>query len=204
MTYNTRKTVPQRLSGLFVVAFLHVIAIYLVASGLTQSAVEKVFVPIETRVIEDQQKKVDEAPPPPPKIETPPPFVPPPDMVIAPEMTTAPSHAITNVTTKKGPPPPPPRPDVAPRSDPRHPVSQPPYPSASQRLGEEGVVILSLYVLENGRVGEARVEKSSGFERLDDAAVRHAKSRWRLLPGTLNGKPHAAWMQIAVRFQLKK
>lgn len=203
MMYSSHKSVPQQLSGIVAVVFLHVVVIYLVASGLAHQAVEKVFTPIETRVIKEETQKKDEPPPPPPKIETPPPYVPPPDMVLAPEPTAAPSHAITNVTTKKAPPPPPVA-DVPPRSDPRHPVSQPPYPSASQRLGEEGVVILSLYVLENGRVGEARVEKSSGFERLDDAAVRYARSRWRLLPGTHEGKPHAAWMQIAVRFQLKR
>jgi periplasmic protein TonB len=161
--------------------------------------------PIETRVIEEQIKPTDEAPPPPPKIETPPPYVPPPEIDIAMEVTTAPTTAISAVqTTQKAPPPPPPVADVAPRSDPKRPVSQPDYPSASQRLGEEGVVTLTLYVLENGRVGEARVEKSSGFPRLDEAAVKHATARWRLLPGTREGKPVAMWMQMNVRFQLKK
>jgi protein TonB len=207
MTYNSRKTIPQQLSGLGFVILLHILVVYIVASGLGHQAVEAVMGPIETRVIEEAKKPTDEAPPPPPKIETPPPFVPPPEIDIAPEAVAAPTTAITNVQSKTAappPPPPPPTADVAPRSNPKRPVSQPDYPSASQRMGEEGVVTLALYVLEDGRVGDARVEKSSGFPRLDEAAVSHAKARWKLLPGTREGKPVAMWTQMNVRFQLKK
>jgi protein TonB len=207
MTYNSRKTIPQQLSGLGFVILLHILVVYVVASGLGHQAVEKIMGPIETRVIEEQKKPTDEAPPPPPKIETPPPYVPPPEIDIAAEPTTAPTTAISNVqTTQKAAPPapPPPTADVAPRSNPKRPVGQPDYPSASQRLGEEGVVTLALYVLEDGRVGEAKVEKSSGYPRLDEAAASYAKARWKLLPGTRDGKPVAMWTQMNVRFQLKK
>jgi periplasmic protein TonB len=207
MTYHSRKTIPQQLSGLGFVILLHILVVYIVASGLGQHAVEVVLGPIETRVIEEQKKPTDEAPPPPPKIETPPPYVPPPEIDIAMETSTAPTTAISNVqNVVKAPPapPPPPTADVAPRSNPKRPVSQPDYPSASQRLGEEGVVTLALYVLEDGRVGDARVEKSSGFPRLDEAAVSHAKARWKLMPGTREGKPVAMWTQMNVRFQINK
>ena len=82
-------------------------------------------------------------------------------------------------------------PRTAPKSDPRRPLTQPEYPPSSRRAGEAGTVILEVYVLENGRVGDARVKTSSGFPRLDEAAVREVKRSWRLVPGTENGKPVA-------------
>jgi protein TonB len=69
-------------------------------------------------------------------------------------------------------------------------------------LGEAGTVLLNVYVLEDGRVGEATVQKSSGFPRLDEAAVREVKRSWRLTPGTKNGKPAAMYGQFAVTFKL--
>jgi protein TonB len=63
-------------------------------------------------------------------------------------------------------------------------------------------VILEVYVLETGRVGDARVKQSSGFPKLDEAALREVKRSWRLTPGTENGKPVAMWGQFAVTFKL--
>jgi protein TonB len=103
------------------------------------------------------------------------------------------------------PPPPvaqPTIPRTAPKSDSRRPLSQPEYPPSSRRAGEAGTVILEVYVLETGRVGEARVKQSSGFPRLDEAAVREVKRSWRLVPGTENGKPVPMWGQFAVTFKL--
>jgi protein TonB len=97
---------------------------------------------------------------------------------------------------------PPAIPRTAPKSDPRRPLSQPEYPPSSRRAGEAGTVILEVYVLENGRVGEAKVKQSSGYPRLDEAAVREVKRSWRLVPGTENGKPVPMWGQFAVTFKL--
>ncbi|HLS81527.1 MAG TPA: energy transducer TonB, partial [Steroidobacter sp.] len=120
----------------------------------------------------------------------------------------APTRAITQTTSERptAPPPPvaapPPVQRVAPRSDPRRPLSQPQYPPASRRAGEEGTVILEVLVLENGRVGDARIKQSSGYSRLDEAALREVKRTWRLRPGTENGKPVQMWGQFAVTFKL--
>ena len=62
---------------------------------------------------------------------------------------------------------------------------------------------LDVYVLESGKVGDVRIKKSSGFERLDDAAVKEVKRSWRFVPGTENGKPVAMWRAFAVTFDLK-
>jgi periplasmic protein TonB len=186
---------------------LHAGMYYILNSGLSQHLVDVVLGPIETRMIEEAPDTDEPPPPPPPKIETPPPFVPPPEVSIELPAETTQSTAIQTVTNVRPTAPPPPVaqptvPRTAPKSDSRRPLSQPEYPPSSRRAGEAGTVILEVYVLETCRVGEARVKQSSGFPRLDEAAVREVKRSWRLVPGTENGKPVPMWGQFAVTFKL--
>ena len=88
-----------------------------------------------------------------------------------------------------------------PKSNPQRPFSQPVYPSASRRLGEQGTVVLSLHVLEDGSVADVRIDKSSGHPDLDYAAY-YESFRWRMDPGTVNGVPSRMWGQFAVTFKL--
>lgn len=92
--------------------------------------------------------------------------------------------------------------EVAPDIDPRRGLSEPLYPSAVIRDGIEGTVLLSVQVLENGRVGQVRLDQSSGDRRLDDSALREAR-RWRLKPGTRDGVAVVLWKQIPVTFRLQ-
>jgi len=191
-----------------VIIALHVGMFYLLNSGLSHQIIDVVLGPIETRMIEEAPKQDEPPPPPPPKIETPPPFVPPPEIDISIAPDAAPTTAIQTTTTVRPTTPPPvaappaPVARTAPKSDSRRPLTQPEYPPSSRRAGEAGTVILEVYVLENGRVGEAKVKQSSGFPRLDEAAVREVKRSWRLVPGTENGKPVPMWGQFAVTFKL--
>ena len=57
----------------------------------------------------------------------------------------------------------------------------PVYPPSSRRLGEEGRVLLNVKVSAAGQPITVDLEKSSNFERLDEAA-RHAVARWRFVP----------------------
>ena len=57
----------------------------------------------------------------------------------------------------------------------------PAYPTASRRLGEEGKVLLRVRVSPEGRSVAVDIEKTSNFERLDEAA-RNAVQRWRFVP----------------------
>jgi protein TonB len=188
---------------------IHVGMIFLLYSGMSRRLVDAVLGPIETRIIEEAPKEEEKPPPPPPKLDIPPPpFVPPPDVAIDIPVETS-STAIQTVTTVVPPKPAPAAPPapvekvvVAPKSDPRRPLTQPEYPPSSRRAGEAGTVKLDVYVLENGRVGDARVKESSGFPKLDEAALREVKRSWKLLPGTENGKPVAMWGQFAVTFKL--
>jgi protein TonB len=93
--------------------------------------------------------------------------------------------------------------EVSPQIDPRRGLTEPVYPAALIRQGIEGTVILSVQVLENGRVGEVRVERSSGEAKLDESAVREAK-RWRLIPGTRDGVPVVLWKQVPITFRLQE
>jgi protein TonB len=88
------------------------------------------------------------------------------------------------------------------RQDARHPLSQPRYPSWDTSEGNEGNVDVELYVLPNGRVGDARIVRSSGFERLDQSTIDEAKRNWRLLPATRDGVPFAQWYKVRVTFKL--
>ena len=92
---------------------------------------------------------------------------------------------------------------VSVRADPRYPLTQPMYPPTDQRLGNQGSVDIEIYVLPNGRVGDARVLRSSGFERLDQSALDEARRRWRMLPATRDGEPVAQWHSLRVVFKLK-
>lgn len=188
------------------IALLHAGMFWALKSGMSHRLVDAVLGPIETRIIEEAPKTDEPPPPPPPKIETPPPFVPPPDIAIEIPAEAPPVTAPRQVTTERPvvqpPPPAPAAPRTTPRSDPRRPPTQPEYPAAARRAGEAGTVVLEIYVLETGRVGDARVKTSSGFPKLDEAALREVKRSWRLTPGTENGKPVAMWGQFAVTFKL--
>lgn len=93
---------------------------------------------------------------------------------------------------------------VAVRQDPRNPLSRPPYSARMIREGNQGNIDLEIYVLANGRVGDARVIKSTGFEELDRAALAEAKRNWRLLPATRDGVAIPQWHRLRVTFKLNQ
>ena len=86
--------------------------------------------------------------------------------------------------------------------DPRHPLTQPAYPMSSRRTAEEGAVLLDILVGADGHVRDARVSWSSGFDRLDQAAVSEAKQHWRLRPARRNGAAFEQWLTLRVVFRL--
>jgi protein TonB len=78
----------------------------------------------------------------------------------------------------------------------------PDYPVQSRALGEKGVVLLAITVDELGRVSAAQVTRSSGFPRLDAAAVSWVTAHWRYRPAMQNGKPIVVKTQATVTFKL--
>lgn len=86
---------------------------------------------------------------------------------------------------------------AAPRAD----NPAPSYPASARRRGQEGRVILRVVVLPDGDAGEVVLEKSSGVESLDQAALETVR-RWRFSPARRNGRPVSATVQIPIRFAL--
>ena len=77
----------------------------------------------------------------------------------------------------------------------------PSYPPAARRAGEEGSVQLRILVDERGLPGEVQIVKSSGFARLDQAAIE-AVRRWRFIAATNGSQAVAAWTQVSITFRL--
>lgn len=80
---------------------------------------------------------------------------------------------------------------------------KPHYPLVSRRLKEQGLVVVKLCVNEQGAVGELGVAKSSGFQNLDQSALK-ALSQWRFTPATSNpNNLFAQCFQTPVQFTLE-
>ncbi len=202
---STPKLSQQALVFLLI-AGLHVGFVVVLNASLVLKKVEDAFRPIETKMIDEEINEEEAPPPPPPKIEVePPPFVPPPDIVLDLPSDAPATTAITAVTQKPvvKPPPPPPVARVAPRQNPRRPIIYPDYPPQSKRLGEEGTTVLRMWILADGKVGKAEILTSSGFPRLDEAAVKKALRAWKFIPGTENGKPAVMQLDLKVKWQIK-
>ena len=77
----------------------------------------------------------------------------------------------------------------------------PPYPRISRRMGEQGTVVIRVFINTEGRAEKAEIRTSSGYTRLDDVALDTVK-RWRFVPGKRAGVPEAMWFNVPVRFVL--
>jgi protein TonB len=202
----------KRSLAFILVVIIHALFFWVLSSGLGAKMVQTVMGPVQTKIIEELPEDDKEPPPPPPDIEQPPPYVPPPEVSIEIAVDTGPTTAITNTTTERpvvqAPPPPAPPPKAATvRTAPSTQgkgarITQPEYPPASRRAGEAGTVMLKCYVSEQGKCSEISVVKSSGFEKLDEAAVKEVQRNWRFVAAKEDGKPVAAWHTFAVTFRL--
>ncbi len=179
---------------------------------------------VELSFAEDEQDTAPVAPlppapppePPQPKPrEDPPPEIPPMDLTALPPDAAAVQLPEPPPEIEKVPPLPPlPQPTptsaVAPRQA-RVQVEKPPapkkairpdYPKASRQNGEEGDVVLEIRVNAHGRVDEVRIVASSGFARLDEAAVRAAHAA-RFTPAQAHGRAVASTARLTLTFKLK-
>jgi protein TonB len=80
--------------------------------------------------------------------------------------------------------------------------SPPKYPPLAREKGYEGTVYLRALIERDGRVGNLAIDRSSGYEILDRAAVDSVRE-WAFLPARKDGKPVASWVLLPVRFVLK-
>jgi protein TonB len=77
----------------------------------------------------------------------------------------------------------------------------PEYPALALRRNWEGTVLLRVHVLASGRPSEIQVQKSSGRELLDEAAVAAVK-RWSFVPARRGDQAQDGWVSVPIDFKL--
>jgi protein TonB len=155
--------------------------------------------------------------PPPVRVETPPEPVPAP-------LPPVPVARIEPETARVAPPPEPVRPPPPPApvavAPPPAPVAEsapiteplygadylrnpkPVYPIMSRRMGEQGVVLLRVFVTAAGDPREVVLKEGSGYSRLDRAA-QDVVQRWKFVPARRGSQAVDAWVLVPIRFSLK-
>ena len=203
-----------------VVVALHVGFIWALQSGLLMRAVE-IIVPAEvlSQFIEPPAPKIRPVPPAPP---TPPKPVkraeakaPAPQPLAISDPTPSPNAPTGATTPQPAPAPIAAAVAVAPATPPSPPAIQlpssdasylqnpkPPYPALSRRLNEQGKTTVRVMIGADGLPQRAEVAKSSGFDRLDQAALATVM-RWRYVPGKRGGVAEAMWFNVPINWVLE-
>ncbi|WP_313713344.1 energy transducer TonB [Pseudomonas sp.] len=78
----------------------------------------------------------------------------------------------------------------------------PEYPQMALRRGWEGTVLLRVEVLPNGKPGQIQIQKSSGRDALDAAALAAVK-RWSFVPAKQGDVAQAGWVSVPIDFKLR-
>lgn len=208
--YNVSHANSHRMISVGAVALFHVLAIYLLASGLAMGLLEKIPTVLKADVIPPKQEQVKPPPPPPPDLQKPPPpFVPPPDISIQTE--AAPTNTIT-VQSKVATPPPPQPPAPPKPAGVTAPVqiagggavcNSSYYPPIAVRLNQTGTTLVTVHIGADGGVQNVDIAGSSGHDALDQASIKCIMSRWRYKPALQNGQPVATIKQYALKWVLQ-
>lgn len=80
---------------------------------------------------------------------------------------------------------------------------RPAYPAASRRLGEQGTVYVRAFITVDGDAKHVELRTSSGFPRLDRAALESIKT-WKFVPAKKDDKPVEAAFVIPMKFSITK
>jgi protein TonB len=209
------------------VVVFHVAALWALQTGLLRRAVE-IVVPAEilSEFITPPAPRADAPKPPAPATPAPQPrrtvqrpaLPPAPQPLAIADPTPAPS-APAGVLTPQPPAPPIAAPvAAAPAAPPAPPAPvrvelpssdadylnnpKPAYPPLSKRLGEQGKVVVRVLIGVDGAPQKAEIRTSSGFERLDQAALATVL-RWRYVPGKRAGVAEAMWFNVPINFVLE-
>jgi len=81
--------------------------------------------------------------------------------------------------------------------------ASPTYPQLARLRGYQGVVVLYVEVLVDGRVGQTSIRRSAGHEILDRAAMETVRT-WRFEPGRREGRAVTMSVEVPVRFVLNE
>ena len=69
-------------------------------------------------------------------------------------------------------------------------------------MGEQGKVLLHVFVNAAGNPEKVEIRTSSGHARLDQAA-REAVQRWKFVPARQGDEPVSAWVLVPISFVLE-
>jgi protein TonB len=164
--------------------------------------------PIPQPVVEPPPPVEDELavkPPPPKPIPKPKPVVKPAPKPVAkpveqPPATPAPTQPVAAPAPAAPPAPQPITPASANAGYLHNPA--PEYPSVAMRRGWQGTVLLRVHVLASGKPGEIQIQKSSGRDQLDDAALAAVK-RWSFVPAKQGDVAQDGWVSVPIDFKIK-
>lgn len=78
----------------------------------------------------------------------------------------------------------------------------PPYPPLARRMGEQGTVLLRVFVSPEGLAQSVDLKRGSGSPRLDHAALDTVQ-RWRFVPARQGETPVGAWVIVPIVFNLE-
>jgi protein TonB len=78
----------------------------------------------------------------------------------------------------------------------------PVYPALARENGEQGKVLVRVFVNENGKAEKVTLKKSSGYEQLDDSALETVKN-WQFVPAHRSVEAVSAWVVVPISFSLE-
>ena len=210
--FKAEKAPSHRFVSFGLGALLHVVAIYALATGLIQNLASKLPQEFKAEVIPPKEQNKPPPPPPPPELQKPPPpFVPAPEINIqqessGPTITSQPKFATPAPPAPHVEAPPKPAGITAPVSlKSSHNCAERYYPPIAVRLNQQGTTTLRITVSASGQVTDAKVSNSSGFDSLDQAALKCVQSgSWGgYKPALQNGQPIAAQTEVAIVWKLQ-
>ncbi len=210
-TMDDRGVPAKKFTGLILVILFHAALVYGLLHGLGHKIIQVIQDPLNVQLVAEIPPPPPPAvpdTPPPPQMAAPQPFIPPPEVQVQtpvqqdtitssttePAATTGTTAPVTTDAQGTGPV------RVAAVVDARA-CAKPAYPVASLRNEETGTVSLSFLVGVDGKVIDSRVEKSSGYRSLDNAA-RAGLALCKFVPGTVDGKPEQFWTKMQYVWKL--
>ncbi len=79
---------------------------------------------------------------------------------------------------------------------------KPVYPAVARRRHWQGLVLLRVFVTAQGHCGKVSVNRSSGHEVIDEAALK-AVGKWRFVPAKRGDIAQASWVTVPIEFVLR-
>jgi protein TonB len=196
----SRKTVVG-----FVVIGIHVALALAIVIGTAVKYVPALVEALDTKLLKHEEE-TEKAPPPPPPPEYKPPANNTPFLDLPVVAGPPPVQAIVQKPVEKAAPPPAAPPQITQakvaKGNNLGEACGAYYPSASRRLSEEGSVVLLVFVAPNGKVSETKVETSSGFQRLDEAAEKCVKAQGRFEPQKVGNEAVGSWQRMKWTWRL--